>query len=316
MSDWASVADRDLQEVLVQWQDWLAEEKRASLHTLDAYRRDLAAFLTFVAGYRGQQVGLSLLNGLELRDFRAWLADRAQRRLSAASSARALSVLRGFYRWAERRGLLVNSRIAAVRTPKQSQRLPRALAADDAQDLMAAEPHGDASPWVTARDRAVLLLLYGAGLRIGETVGLTPADLPGPEGDALRVLGKGNKLRLVPLLPRVIEAVTLYRQLCPYDLAADQPLFRGQRGGPLRARVVQRAIQDLRRGLGLPESTTPHALRHSFATHLLAGGADLRGIQELLGHASLSTTQRYTAVDPAGLLRAYQAHPRAKARRG
>ena len=312
MSDWASVTDRRLQAALADWQAWLRDEKRASAHTLEAYRRDLAGFLAFLAAYREARVDLALLDELALRDFRAWLAERAGRGLSAASSARALSVLRGFYRWAERGGLLSNSRIAAVRTPKQAERLPRALGQFEADELLDAEPARAGPPWVAARDRAVLLLLYGAGLRIGEALGLTPADLPGPGGDALRILGKGNKTRLVPLLPALPEAIEAYRRLCPYDLEDRAPLFRGLRGGPLRARVVQLAIQDLRRSLGLPESTTPHALRHSFATHLLAGGADLRGIQELLGHASLSTTQRYTAVDPAGLLKAYAAHPRAK----
>ncbi len=312
MSDWAFVADAALRQAVEDWQAWLARERRSSRHTLDAYTRDLGAFLAFLAGYRGGTVGLATLDGLTLRDFRAWLADRAGRGLSANSSARALSVLRGFYRWAERQDLLSNSQIAAVRTPKRGEQLPKALAAPDTQDLLASEPVRERQPWVAARDRAVLLLLYGAGLRIGEALGLTPADLPSQDDGTLRILGKGNKTRLVPLLPTITDALTLYARLCPFDLAADQALFRGVRGGPLNARVVQLLIQDLRRGLGLPESTTPHALRHSFATHLLAGGADLRGIQELLGHASLSTTQRYTAVDPAGLLKAYKAHPRAK----
>ncbi len=312
MNDWALVTDQELRQAIQDWQDWLAQEKRASAHTLAAYGRDLAAFLGFLAAYRGGTVSLAILDDLALRDFRAWLAERAGRGLSASSSARALSVLRGFYRWAERRSLLSNSQIAAVRTPKQADQLPKALTAPDTQDLLAGEPVLERLPWVAARDRAVLLLLYGAGLRIGEALSLTPAELPGDAEGTLRVLGKGNKLRIVPLLPEITQSLALYQQLCPFALEADEPLFRGVRGGPLNPRMVQLLIQDLRRGLGLPESTTPHALRHSFATHLLAGGADLRGIQELLGHASLSTTQRYTAVDPAGLLKAYAAHPRAK----
>ncbi|GAB5468646.1 MAG: tyrosine recombinase XerC [Rhodospirillales bacterium] len=312
MSDWAFIVDAELGQALRDWERWLADEKRASDHTLAAYRRDLAAFLAFLTGHCGEQVTLAILEGLAVRDFRAWLAARAKEGKAATSQARALSVLRGFYRWAGRQGLLSNSQILSLRTPKRPAPLPRALNQSDARDLVSATPEDAQPAWIQARDRAVLLLLYGAGLRIGEALGLTAADLPGDGESALRVIGKGGKTRILPLLPEIEAALDLYRRLCPMTPAADEPLFRGLRGGPLSPRVVQLAVRDLRRALGLPESTTPHALRHSFATHLLSGGADLRGIQELLGHASLSTTQRYTSVDPAGLLRAYAAHPRAK----
>lgn len=312
MSDWALATTPELGDCVVAWLSWLEHEKRVSEHTLEAYRRDLGSFLTFLAEHRGERADLTALEGLALRDFRAWLAARAGRGLSNSSSARALSVLRSFYRWGERQGRFENSQIAALRTPKVPKSLPKALTAPDAQDLIEAPAPGEQPAWILSRDRAVLLLLYGAGLRIGEALGLTAEDLPGDRDLALRITGKGSKTRMVPLLPEVRDALEDYRARCPYAPPPDAPLFRGERGGPLSPRIVQLLIQRLRRGLGLPESTTPHALRHSFATHLLAGGADLRGIQELLGHASLSTTQRYTAVDPSSLLKAYQAHPRAK----
>ncbi len=311
MTDWALTGEPDLQETVTAWLTWLEREKRVSTHTLEAYRRDLSGFLAFLALHGGGRAGLATLEQLALRDFRAWLAERAGRGLSNASSARALSVLRNFYRWGERQGRFQNSQIAALRTPKVVKPLPKALSAPDAQDLVET-PRGEQPAWILARDRAVLLLLYGAGLRISEALGLTAGDLPSAPDQPLRILGKGGKTRMVPLLPDVQEAVADYRARCPFAADAEEPLFRGQRGGPLRPRIVQLLLQRLRRALGLPESATPHALRHSFATHLLAGGADLRGIQELLGHASLSTTQRYIAVDPSGLLKAYQAHPRAK----
>ncbi len=312
MSDWTFTAASDLRPAIADWLSWLESEKRVSAHTLDAYSRDLAAFLSFLAEHRGGAVDIAGLESLVLRDFRAWLAARAGRGLSNASSARALSVVRNFYRWGERQGRFENSQIAALRTPKTGRALPKALTAPDAQDLVAAPAPSEQPAWILARDHAVLLLLYGAGLRIGEALGLTASDLPRDPEMPLRITGKGGKTRMVPLLPEVRRALDDYRARAPFAPEPEEPLFRGLRGGPLSPRIVQLLIQNLRRGLGLPESTTPHALRHSFATHLLAAGADLRGIQELLGHASLSTTQRYTAVDPSGLLKAYQAHPRAK----
>ncbi|MEO1190868.1 MAG: tyrosine recombinase XerC [Pseudomonadota bacterium] len=312
MSDWAFLVDKDLGKAIAAWQTWLAQEKRASDHTLDAYRRDFGDFLSFMSQHSGERLSIALIEGLAVRDFRAWLAARAARGMAATSQARALSVLRSFYRWAERREILTNSQIQVLRTPKRPAPLPRALSQEAAGQLLEAPDEGEQPAWIAARDRAVLLLLYGAGLRISEALGLTAADLPGDAAGTLRVAGKGGKTRALPLLPEISAAIEDYRRLCPYRPGPEEPLFRGLRGGPLRPRLVQLAIQNLRRSLGLPESTTPHALRHSFATHLLAGGADLRGIQELLGHASLSTTQRYTAVDPTALMKAYAAHPRAK----
>lgn len=312
MSDWALVSKPDLQAAVSDWLSWLEREKRVSEHTLEAYRRDLSGFLSFLSAYRGDRTDLAGLETLVLRDFRAWLAERAGRGLSNSSSARALSVLRSFYRWGERQGRFHNSQLAGLRTPKAKKPLPKALSAPDAEELLDAPALGEQPAWVLSRDRAVLLLLYGAGLRISEALGLTAADLPEDPDMPLRITGKGDKTRMVPLLPQVREALDDYQARCPFEPQPEEPIFRGLRGGPLRPRIVQLLIQRLRSALGLPETTTPHALRHSFATHLLAGGADLRGIQELLGHASLSTTQRYTAVDPSGLLKAYQAHPRAK----
>ncbi|MBC6405543.1 MAG: tyrosine recombinase XerC [Rhodospirillales bacterium] len=313
MADWALNAEPELQDAIVLWQDWLTIEKRAADRTLDAYRRDLAAFLSFLALHRGGRVSLAQLEELKLRDFRAWLAERSSRGLSHASSARALSVVRGFFHWGERQGRFANSRIGGLRAPKLPAALPKALSVPDARELVEAPPAKEQPAWIQARDRAVLLLLYGAGLRIGEALGLTAGDLPQGSDRTLRILGKGSKVRMVPLLPEILDALRLYRETCPYRPVSGEALFRGLRGGPLSPRVVQLGIRDLRRSLGLPESATPHALRHSFATHLLAGGADLRAIQDLLGHASLSTTQRYTAVDPSSLLKAYAVHPRAKA---
>ncbi len=314
MSDWALISETDLQDTVTAWLSWLTQEKRVSEHTLDAYRRDLGGFLSFLSLHQGGRIGLANLEALVLRDYRAWLAERAGRGLSNSSSARALSVVRSFFRWGERQGRFSNSQIAGLRTPKSKQALPKALSAPDAEELLEAPLPGEQPAWILSRDRAVLLLLYGAGLRISEALSLTANDLPNEPEAPLRITGKGGKTRMVPLLPQIPEAIADYQCRCPFEPAAEEPLFRGQRGGPLRPRIVQLLIQRLRYGLGLPESTTPHALRHSFATHLLAGGADLRGIQELLGHASLSTTQRYTAVDPSGLLKAFQAHPRAKRR--
>jgi integrase/recombinase XerC len=296
------------------WLAWLGHERRSSPHTLAAYSRDLAAFLGFLTGHLGQPAALADLSQLSRADFRAWLAARGREGLSAASSARALSVLRGFFRFLDRRGLAKNAAIALLLSPKLPRSVPKALTAGEA--LEAVDAVGDLSdePWVAKRDTALLALLYGAGLRLGEALSLKLRDLPKPGGATatLTVTGKGRKQRLVPLLPAVLEAVADYLEAAPFA-DPDGPLFRGVRGARLHPRIVQGRLQQLRPLLGLPETATPHALRHSFATHLLAGGGDLRAIQELLGHASLSTTQRYTDVDAAALLKVYdRAHPRAR----
>jgi integrase/recombinase XerC len=308
--------DAGVEAAVGAWRRWLAEEKRASAHTLAAYDRDLLDFLSFLALHLGERPTLEALRGLRQADFRAWLARRTMEGAARSSTARALSSLRSFYRWGARDGRLDNSAVANLRGPKLPQSVPKALTAPEALDTVGAAAElydpGLRGDWLGLRDTAVLLLLYGAGLRIGEALALTAGEAPAPGQAALRVTGKGNKQRIVPLLPAIPQAVAAYMEACPHELAPDAPLFRGVRGGPLGPRAVQAAMQKLRALLGLPDTATPHALRHSFATHLLAGGGDLRAIQELLGHASLSTTQRYTAVDSARLLEVYdRAHPRA-----
>jgi integrase/recombinase XerC len=302
----------DLLAALDQWDAWLRHERRASAHTVSAYRHDLAEFLNFLSEHLGGLPTLGDLGALGTSDFRAWLAARAGRGLARSSTARALSVVRNLFRWLQKRGLAENPSITAIRTPKVPSSVPRALGAEDAAATVDTAGGLARDDWTGKRDTAVLLLLYGCGLRIGEALGLLMRDAPRPRQDAMVITGKGAKERLVPLLPVVIRAIEAYIAACPHPLPADGPLFLGARGGRLGARQVQQVMADLRALLGLPDSATPHALRHSFATHLLAGGGDLRTIQELLGHASLSTTQRYTAVDSAGLLAVYQrAHPRA-----
>jgi integrase/recombinase XerC len=303
---------RELGDALADWRSWLVSERRASNHTVVAYERDLGDFLQFLSEHLGDRITLGALGGLKTSDFRAWLAARAGRGLRASSTARALSVVRGFFRWLERRGLADNPAVGAVRTPKVPRSVPRALSQDEASEALDQVEALDDRPWVNKRDLAVYMLLYGCGLRLGEALSLRRREAPTAGQDSLLITGKGRKQRMVPLLPTVVAAIDDYLAACPHPLPAEGPLFVGIRGGPLGSRKVQQGLVDLRRLLGLPESATPHALRHSFATHLLAGGGDLRAIQELLGHASLSTTQRYTDVDTAGLLAVYRkAHPRA-----
>jgi len=299
-----------------EWLAWLRHERRGSPHTLAAYGRDLGAFLEFLTGHLGQPAALAELSGLSRNDFRAWLAARGREGLTASSTARALSVLRSFFRFLARRGLASNSAIGLLRSPKLPRSVPKALTAGEA--LEAVDAVGDLSdePWVAKRDTALLALLYGGGLRLGEALSLNVGDLPKAKAGetlSLTITGKGRKQRLVPMLPAVREAIDDYVRAAPFSGERDGPLFRGVRGARLHPRLVQLQLQKLRPLLGLPETATPHALRHSFATHILAGGGDLRAIQELLGHASLSTTQRYTDVDAAALLSVYdKAHPRAR----
>lgn len=302
----------DLAEAIAQWQSWLESERRASPHTIAAYGLDLAAFLDFLVAHRGGLPSLAELDALGASDFRAYLARRAADDLERSSTARALSVLRGFFGFLDRRGLVKNAALAAVRTPRLPKSVPKALSVDQAEDTLDTVEEFAREPWIARRDIALLTLLYGCGLRLSEALGLSRSEAPVAAG-TLTITGKGGKQRQVPVLPAVAEAVAGYIAACPHPLAAAEPLFRGARGGPLHPRLVQGRMQQLRALLGLPERATPHALRHSFATHLLAGGGDLRAIQELLGHSSLSTTQRYTAVDAARLLAVYdKAHPRAK----
>lgn len=282
-----------------------------SPRTLEAYGRDVGVFLGFLSEHLGEAVTLSALATLEPADLRAYLAfrRRGEAPLADRSVARALAAIRSFLRFLERRYGVENARLALVRGPRLKATLPRPVSESAARELL--EAAGEAEePWIAARDAAVLTLLYACGLRIAEALSLSAAQ--GAPGASLRILGKGGKERLVPVLPVAQEALAAYVRLCPYPLHGEQLLFRGAKGGPLSPRIVQLLLQRLRSQLGLPDSATPHALRHAFATHLLAGGADLRAIQELLGHSSLSTTQRYAAVEGSGLLAAFdKAHPRA-----
>jgi integrase/recombinase XerC len=300
------------------WRDWLKSERRLAAHTLVAYEHDVATFLGFMTGYLGKPPTLDALAKLKPAEFRAWLAERARQGLARTSTARAFSSVRSFFQFLDKRGLAHNASIGAIQTPKLPRSVPKALSERDMEELLEAPADQEREAWLDLRDAAVLMLLYGAGLRIGEALGLSKAvveDLLKTGRDTLTVTGKGNKTRLVPLLPQALEALRAYRDSCPW-LAARSPgeaFFIGARGGALDPAIVQKRIRDIRRGLGLAESVTPHALRHSFATHLLGAGGDLRTIQELLGHASLSTTQRYTDVDTARLTAVYRAaHPRAK----
>jgi integrase/recombinase XerC len=313
-----SARDPALAGALADWRAWLADERRASPHTLSAYEADLAGFLGFLADHLGGDVGLADLGTLKTADFRAWLARRARDGLAKSSTARAMSTVRGFYRRLEKRDLVSNPAVRAVRTPKLPQSAPKPLSEQGAREVMTLVG-GDGigatakEPWIAKRDAAVLLLLYGCGLRIGEALGLTRGRLKDMAKGAMTVRGKGDKDRMVPVLPVVADAVRDYLGACPYAGGESDALFLGARGKTLDPAIVQKEMRGLRRALNLPETATPHALRHSFATHLLGGGGDLRTIQELLGHASLSTTQRYTAVDSTKLLDVYRAaHPRAR----
>jgi integrase/recombinase XerC len=309
------VAAPDVAAAAAAWQTWLADEKRAALPTLEAYQRDLADFLAFVAEHRGDTADLKALAALGQNDFRGWLAARNKQGLARSSTARSLSAVRGFFRFLDRRRLCHNAAIGVLRTPKLPKSVPKALSVDEARDLTDEIEQLSDEPWIGARDTAVVTLLYGAGLRIAEALGLSQGELQriANGAESLVITGKGNKQRLVPILPAITQAVATYLRLCPYELPAKEPGFRGARGKPVDPAIIQRAVAKMRGMLGLPESATPHALRHSFATHLLGAGGDLRAIQELLGHASLSTTQRYTAVDAARLGAIHAAaHPRAR----
>jgi len=304
-------ADPRLRQAAAAWLEWLAGERRFSRHTLGAYTRDLRNFLEFLAPHLGGPTGLEDLSNLRAADFRSYMAARRQQGLGATSLARALSVVRGFFRYLDVHGLAHNPALASVRTPKQPHSVPKALDVADAKSVVDGVLEDGAEPWVGLRDAAVLVLAYGCGLRISEALGLNRGDVP--LGRTLVITGKGGKQRMVPVLAVVHEAVDAYLDLVPFGLEPASPLFVGVRGKRLNAGVIQAKMRSVRRVLGLPDTATPHALRHSFATHLLAGGGDLRTIQELLGHASLSTTQRYTEVDGARLIEVYDnAHPRAR----
>lgn len=299
-----------LRDALEAWAARLLGVEGLAANTLEAYRADVAGFLTFLAMHHGGAPGLAALARVTQSDMRAWMAHERERGVGARSLARALSAVRSFSRWAAEREGFDATAVLAARSPRYRRKLPRPLSIEGARELLGTVGLQAREPWVAARDVAVVTLLYGCGLRISEALGLTGAALP--LGEALRIRGKGGRERIVPLLPVARAAVEGYLRLAPYPPERDAPLFRGVRGGALGQRQIARVIEATRMQLGLPASATPHALRHSFATHLLASGGDLRTIQELLGHASLSTTQAYTGVDAARLMEAYKAaHPRA-----
>jgi integrase/recombinase XerC len=296
MVDSAFATDDALRAQLAGWQRELGGVRRLSANTLEAYGRDLDQFLAFLAAHTGGPVALATLRELRGADIRAFMAQRRSESLGSRSLARMLSALKSFFRYLEREGVVASEALNAIRTPKLPKSLPKALTVPEARQAITATGEMEERPWVAARDMAVLSLCYGAGLRIAEALALTRGDL---EGETL------------PLITPVRRAIELYLELCPFRAWPEEPLFRGVRGGILSPRLIQLRLAQLRGALGLPPSATPHALRHSFATHLLGRGGDLRAIQELLGHASLSTTQIYTEVDTERLLESYRkAHPR------
>jgi len=313
-SDGAPIAG-DLAAELQRWLSHLRGERRLAAKTLEAYQRDIRQCLVFLGEHWGRRVTVARFARLTPSDVRAFMAMRRADGVTGRSLMRALAGLRSFGRFLEREGRGKVGALAAVRAPKVGKTLPKPLTIESARAVADAGVRGGENrlPWVLARDAAVLALLYGSGLRISEALSLKRREVPHPgAGDVLVVTGKGGKMRMVPVLQNVLALIADYAALCPYDLPPDGPIFVGIKGGPLSARIVQLAMAELRGALGLPDHATPHALRHSFATHLLARGGDLRAIQELLGHASLSTTQIYTGVDTERLLEAYRsAHPRA-----
>lgn len=296
----------DAQDLLSAFLSQLTAVGGRSAKTVDAYRRDITGFIGFITGHKGEQLSKQSFAEVDITDLRAWMAARRRDGLSGRSLARELSAVRSFYGWLDKAHGVACPAIHNIRAPKVPERLPRPIAVPDAKRVITASGSHE-EPWIAARDTAALTLIWGSGLRISEALGIPRAAAP--LGNAVRVIGKGGKVREVPVLPVARDAIDAYLRLCPHPAVPDQMLFLGARGGPLSQGVLQKAMRTARMALGLPASATPHALRHSFATHLLAAGGDLRSIQELLGHASLSTTQIYTSVDEARLLEVYeQAH--------
>lgn len=303
-------ASGELSQTIARWLDHIVLERGHSELTREAYARDLAHFSGYLSRHLGRPATLADLGVLDAKSFRGFMASRRAMGASSRTLARTMSALRTFFRWLETDEILRNRAILAVTLPKVGHSVPKPLTVDKAREVVEGGMAADLD-WVTARDIAVLLLLYGSGLRISEALGIKAKDAPTPDRDVLRIVGKGGKERAVPVLPVTVAAVARYRAMVPYMLDPNGPLFLGAKGGPLSPRLIQLAMARLREELSLPDTATPHALRHSFATHLLSTGADLRQIQELLGHASLSTTQVYTEVDRERLLKVYDAaHPR------
>ncbi|CAM1636496.1 Integrase [Bartonella apihabitans] len=293
------------------WLEQLEKTRRVAKLTVEAYERDSRQFLSFLCQHLGHRPDISDLSELRVADIRSFLAYRRNEGVGSRSLGRGLAGIRSFFNFLTRAGLADVPAARVVRTPKQPKSLPKPLNIADALHIVDKKTQLDDEPWVASRNAAILTLCYGCGLRISEALSLTPADFSDKNATSIYVTGKGGKTRLVPVIPAVHEAIDDYLSCCPFILPPDQPLFRGVRGGKLQRAIVERAVQQLRSSLGLPDSVTPHALRHSFATHLLSRGGDLRTIQELLGHASLSTTQIYTGVDTDRLMEVYKkAHPR------
>jgi len=307
-------ADKEIDNILKQWFDFLRLEKRLSKNTVDSYIRDITYFFKFLFDYDSSLVTRKLLENLELREFRAWLSMRTKEGLTPSSTARAVSSIRNFFRYTEKNHDLHNAAIFALRTPKIGKSLPKAVSVEEA--FAAVETVGvfARDEWVAKRDIALLTLIYGAGLRISEALDIKRKDMDLKrldETDSIIITGKGKKDRVVPILPIIKKAIGEYIEKCPFEILPEMEIFLGKRGKKLNASIFQKSIRNVRKYLGLPDNVTPHAFRHSFATHLLGGGGDLRSIQELLGHADLSTTQRYTKVDTKRLLEKYKtAHPR------
>ena len=309
------VCSDDLSAALDAWKNWLAHEKNASPHTCRAYQADVAAFLEFLSGHLGQAIAINDLSDVRLADFRSWMSRQTMDGRAAASRARSLSGVRNFLKWMDREGRMHNPAMNLVHAPRLPHKLPRPLSESRAQSLVFTAVSAPGDPWIGLRDRALFGLLYGCGLRIDEALSLNLSDRP--REAVLRVVGKGRKERIVPVLAICEKLLDAYLEKRPGDPSPNAPMFLGARGGRLRQGVAQRAMRTLRKTLGLPETATPHALRHSFATHLLYNGANLREIQELLGHASLSSTQRYTEIDIDALMEIHrQSHPRRHLLRG
>lgn len=300
----------DLQAIFFKWLEYLVHEKRYSKHTLRAYSSDLLSFFEFITNHLGKLPSMNDLGGITISDFRSWMAKITMDGASNKTRARELSSIRSFFRWMDKNGHLHNPAVNLLRTPKTPKKLPRPMPEDQARKLvMNSSGFENQEGWIAARDQALFTLLYGCGLRINEALQLNYSTRP--RNAQVRVMGKGSKERIVPVLPIVETAINNYIAECPHYFDDDTPLFLGSRGGRLNQGVAQRQLRNIRRKLGLPENVTPHSLRHSFATHLLVNGTDLRSLQELLGHASVSTTQCYTDFDNAQLLEIYaKAHPR------
>ncbi|MCK5385465.1 MAG: tyrosine recombinase XerC [Alphaproteobacteria bacterium] len=311
--DKLALCAEDLRDKLERWQDYLQSEKHVSPHTLRAYTTDVGHFITFLADHLGTTPGLNDLSNVSIRDFRSWMSRKAMDGTSNASRARSLSGVKNILSWLDKQGIMHNAAINTVRSPKIPHKLPRPLHEDQAIDVIANANMLEAKDWIGKRNIALFTMLYGCGLRINEALSLNLGDMP--RDGFIRVMGKGRKERQVPVLNIVEKALEDYLNACPYPCLENEQtraLFLGSRGNRLNQGVAQRAMRGLRNSLSLPENATPHALRHSFATHLLQNGANLREIQELLGHVSLSTTQRYTEVNPEEMMRIYRAaHPRA-----